>query len=783
MPMTVLVMALLMPSAMLLYAAAPVQKRAKTPQKNAAAVTFEKNVAPLVQQFCGGCHGASNPAGGLGLVTYKAGAAVLKARDIWERVASNVSSGTMPPEGAPKPTEAQKALIVSWIESTLSKADCDVKDPGRVTLRRLNRQEYNNTIRDLVGVDLRPADDFPSDDVGYGFDNIGDVLSLSPLLMEKYLTAAEKVSRAAVAAPEDTNKPAHFEAETLPGASKSSFDTLVGHIFASNGEFGVEYDFPVAGEYKLRARAFGQQAGPEPCKMALRLDGKDLNTVEVRVRRDAAQVYETKTTVPAGKHKFTVAFLNDFYNDMGGGRVQDRNLVVDYFEIQPPLSARGPLPASHKRIIFVEPTPANKLQVARKILAAFASRAYRRPASAVEVDRLVKCVSFAEKQGESFERGIQLAMQSVLVSPHFLFKVELDPAPNNPKASRMLNSYEMASRLSYFLWSSMPDEELFDLAAKGKLQDTKVVAAQVRRMLKDPKARALADNFAGQWLTLRNLASVSPDPKLFPGFDEKLRTAMRTETELFFQAIVGEDRSILDFIDGKFTYLNEPLAKHYGIEGVTGEQFRKVNLTGSERGGLITQASILTVTSNPTRTSPVKRGKWVLEQLLGTPPPPPPPGVEQLADDKPNVQLTGTLRQRMEQHRKNPSCASCHARMDPIGFGLENYDAVGKWRVKDGDLPVDASGTLPGSQSFKGPAELKTILKSKKDLFAKSLTEKLMTFALGRGIEPADKCNIDEIIKGVAKRGYRFSAIVDAIVQSDPFRKRRGDGTLQKAQR
>jgi hypothetical protein len=772
-----------MPSAMLLYAAAPVQKRGRSAPKKAEAASFEKSVAPLVKQFCGGCHGASSPAGGLSLVTYKDGAAVLKARDVWERVASNVSTGTMPPAGAPKPTEAQKALIVSWIESTLSKADCVINDPGRVTLRRLNRQEYNNTIRDLLGVDIRPADDFPSDDVGYGFDNIGDVLSLSPLLMEKYLTAAEKVAKAAVIAPEDRTKPVHFEAESLPGATKSSFDTLVGHIFASNSELGVEYDFPGAGEYRLRARAFGQQAGPEPAKMAFRLDGKEISAFDVPVRRDAPKIYEAKVTVSAGKHRFTAAFLNDFYNDQGGGRVQDRNLILDYLEIEPPAGLAGPLPASHKRILFVQPTPATKKEAARRVLAAFAGRAYRRPATAQEVDRLVRYVDLAEKQGESFERGVQVAVQAVLVSPHFLFRVELDPDPNNPKAGRLLNHYEMASRLSYFLWSSTPDEELFNLAAKGKLQDQKVLAAQIRRMLKSPKARALADNFAGQWLTLRNLGNVSPDPKLFPSFDEKLRTAMRTETEMFFQAIVAEDRSILDFIDGKFTYLNEPLAKHYGIPSVTGEQFRKVSLSGDQRGGLITQASILTVTSNPTRTSPVKRGKWVLEQLLGTPPPPPPPGVAELKDDKAGEQLTGTLRQRMEQHRKDPGCASCHSRMDPIGFGLENYNAVGAWRAKDGDLPVDASGTLPGGQSFKGPAELKTILKSKKDLFTKSLTEKLMTYALGRGVEPSDKCNIDDIAKAVAKSGYRFSAVVDAIVLSDPFRKRRGDGPLGKAGR
>ncbi len=339
----------------------------------------------------------------------------------------------------------------------------------------------------------------------------------------------------------------------------------------------------------------------------------------------------------------------------------------------------------------------------------------------------------------------------------------------------MVNDYELASRLSYFLWSSMPDEELFALAAQGKLHDPKVLTAQARRMLKDPKAQALAENFAGQWLQLRNLANVAPDPARFPDFNDKLRAAMRTETELFFKAVMNEDRSVLDFIDARYTYLNEPLARHYGIPGVKGEQFRRVTLTDSRRGGLITQASILTVTSNPTRTSPVKRGKWVLEQLFGTPPPPPPPGVTQLADDKKGP-LVGTLRQRMEQHRKDPMCASCHARMDPIGFGLENFDAVGRWRTKDGGLPVDASGTLPGGQSFNGPAQLKAILKSKKGLFVRCLSGKMLTYALGRGLEPADTCVVDTIAKTVEKNNYRFSALITAIVQSAPFRQRRGDG-------
>jgi hypothetical protein len=384
-------------------------------------------------------------------------------------------------------------------------------------------------------------------------------------------------------------------------------------------------------------------------------------------------------------------------------------------------------------------------------------------------------VKLAQKEGESFERGIQLAVQAALVSPHFLFRVELDRSPNDPGSKRLLDSYEMASRLAYFLWSSMPDDALFALAEQGKLQDPQVLEQQVKRMLQDPRAAALADNFAGQWLTLRKLNDVTPDPGRFPTFNDELRKAMRTETELFFEAVVKEDRSVLDFLDGKFTYLNEPLARHYGVEGVTGKQFRRVELTGDQRGGVLTQASVLTVTSNPTRTSPVQRGKWVLEQILGTPPPPPPGAVPLLPDEQ-HGELKGTLRQRMEQHRKDPECATCHARMDPLGFGLENYDAVGRWRTRDGDSPVDSSGELPDGRRFNGPAQLIAILKAQKSQFVHSLAERMLTYAIGRGMESYDKCNLDAIVRSVAAKDHRFSALVTEVVLSDPFRKRRGDG-------
>ena len=624
---------------LLLYSAALPQGVARKPAKPGQDA-YAHEIAPLIRQFCGGCHSGSSPAGGIALTAFRDTASIRKARAVWEKVASNVQSAHMPPSSAPQPTQAQRERLVAWIESTLA---ANAPAMRHVTLRRLNRAEYNNTIRDLLGVEIRPADDFPSDDVGNGFDNIGDVLSLSPLLMEKYLTAAEKVAEAAIVTPE------------------------------------------------ALARA------------------------------------------PRKPESF---------------------------------------PASHRRIVFCQPkNAAERDACTRKILAAFARKAYRRPVTQAEVERLVRCAQVAKREGESFERGIQLGIEAALVSPNFLFRSELD-ANGKPGKSRPLDNYALASRLSYFLWSSMPDEELFALAQKGVLSRPEVLAAQARRMLKDPKAHALTENFAGQWLQLRNLSNVAPDPKQFPEFNANLRAAMREETERFFQAIVQEDRSLLDFIDGRFTFLNEPLARLYGIPGITGNEFRRVALTGDARGGLLAQASILTVTSNPTRTSPVKRGKWVLEQLFGTPPPPPPPNVPKLADDKNDKKepLTGTLRQRMEQHRKDPMCASCHARMDPIGFGLENYNAIGAWRTTDGNLPVDASGTLPGGQSFHGPAQLKAILKAQKTQFVRCLSEKMLTYALGRGLDFSDKRTVENIVNRVARQDYRFSALITAIVQSDPFR-------------
>jgi hypothetical protein len=771
--------------------AAPPKKALKTASTSSAEAGFSRDVLPLVAKYCLPCHTGPSSSAGVVLSNDKTFAAMLKNRKVWERAADNVASKSMPPAGVPMPTDAERERIVQFLQSAISKADCALQDPGRVTMRRLNRAEYNNTIRDLTGLDLRLADGFPSDDVGYGFDNIGDVLTMSPLHLEKYMSAAGKVARTAIVTPEERaerSRSKRFTGDQIKGDG-SEFPDTGGHGLFKNGESGVEVDFPAPGRYTFRVTAWEQHAGHDYSQMALRFDYRTLKVEKVMARQDKPAVFEAPLNISrAGKHRLSVAYLNNYRDDSSADLSLrgDRNLIIQSFDVvrapgQP--AYEEPLPASHKRIVQVYPTgntEAAKDAATRRNIAEFARRAYRRPATPEELARLVNVARRGRGPNGSFERGMQVAVQAALVSPNFLFRVEKDPDPNNPRAKHAVSDYELASRLSYFLWSSMPDDRLLTLAGQNALRKPATLEAETRRMLKDPRAKALCDNFASQWLTLRKLGTVTPDPATFPNFNEELRLAMRAETEKFFQYVVAQDRPVTDFLDSDYTFLNESLAKLYGNTQVKGNEFRLVKLQGRNRGGVLTQASVLTVTSNPTRTSPVKRGKWVMENLLGAPIPPAPPNVPQLADDK-KEPLTGTLRQRLEQHRKNPACASCHQRMDPIGFGLENFDAIGQWRTADGGSPVDSSGALPGGgKKFKGPAELKAAIKSRTPQFTRNLTEKLLTYALGRGVESYDRCNIDAMAQNVAQKNHRFSAIVMEIVKSEPFRYRRGDSGAGK---
>jgi hypothetical protein len=736
--------------------------------------TFQADVKPLLSRYCYECHGEKKKKGDLSLQAFQDEAAVLKAPKVWETVLHHVRTHEMPPEKRPQPTQAQRDLIAKWIEVEVFKCDCEHSDPGRVTLRRLNRVEYNNTIRDLVGVDFQPAEGFPADDVGYGFDNIGDVLSLPPILLEKYLAAAEHILDAAIVTDFSTNGPVkRFAAGNLESTAPGDVYGKGARILTREGEVLTRFRFPKDGEYSLRARAFGQQAGPDPARMEFRLNGKAIKVFDVKAVESAPQIYEIRVPVQSGEQKLAAAYINNYVKpDDPNPENRDRNLIIDYLEVVGP---PGPpvLPETHKRIFIRQPTPTTKLACAQEIIGDFARRAFRRPVSTNELNRLVKFVELADRQGESFENGIKLALEAVLVSPHFLFRGELQTEPNNPKSVHLIDEYALASRLSYFLWSSMPDDELFELAGRGELR--KRLEQQLARMLTDPKADALVENFAGQWLQIRNLQTVSPDHGQFPDFDEELRNAMAKETESFFSYVMREDHSVLDFLDANYTFVNERLARHYGIDGVRGDRFRRVSFTAGQRGGVLTHASILTITSNPTRTSPVKRGKWILENLLGTPPPPPPGNVPPLSEAK-EVVLSGTLRQRMEQHRVDPTCAGCHARMDPIGFGFENFDGIGKWREQDGNFPIDPAGELVSGETFKGPAEFRELLlKKKNEDFVRCLSEKMLTYGLGRGLEHYDKCAIDDISKGLAKNKYKFSALILEVVKSTPFQKRRGE--------
>jgi hypothetical protein len=517
---------------------------------------------------------------------------------------------------------------------------------------------------------------------------------------------------------------------------------------------------------------YAKQVGDEKVRAAITVNREKQPEFEVTsTDRNKLQTFEGKVRVPSGTTRVTVGIANPLSAPDSTEESPNRRLLfVRSVILDGPYNPPPPPAPPHQQKLMAHREGAEPREAAREILTRFASRAFRRPAKPEEVEKILAIYDLSEKEGDRFEERIRLAMCRVLVSPHFLFRVEVDPPGAKAGQAYAISDLELASRLSYFLWSTMPDDELLTLAGQGKLREN--LAAQLERMLADPKSSAFVENFAGQWLTLRKLPLVAPDSKLFPQFDEDLRAAMLKETELFFQAVVRENRSVLDFLDADFTFVNARLARHYGIDGIYGTQFQRVK-TPATRGGLLTQASILAITSSPTRTAPVKRGKWVLEQLLGTPPPPPPPDIPELDEKK---QLSGSLRQVMEQHRENPICASCHARMDPIGFAFENYDAIGAFRTKDGQFDIDASGELPGGQKFQGPGELKAILKEKKELFVRSLAEKMLTYALGRGLEYYDKCAVDTIVAGLEKNDYRFGALIAETVKSEPFLMRTATG-------
>jgi mono/diheme cytochrome c family protein len=761
------------------------------PDANQAA--FDQHVASFVKQNCAMCHNEQLKTAGLVLTKYHDTASMLHDRAVWEKVVARVRAHEMPPKGLPQPASEQIAALADWIEAQFSEFDRTSKpDPGHLTAHRLNRVEYNNTVRDLLAVKFKPAADFPADDSGYGFDNIGNVLSVSPILMEKYLAAAKKIASEAI------------PSGALPKATRTRYspDHPLKEIRL---ELEHTFDLPAEGDYELRAAVSGRK---DAFRIQMELDGKPIQTSDVVIsEEEKPRAYELRLHVPYGEHVLSAVLTprepspeevqiaqrlaekeqRAIARQIAKNPADEKEIrkqhelgnpptYVDALEIRGPYSPLPPpVPESYKRIFICgHPAGQHTTECVRSNLGHLMRLAYRRPVANEEVAKIAGLVAMAQKNGLTMEQSMRIGVQAVLVSPNFLYRIERDPNPNDPSDVHPVSNYEMASRLSYFLWSSMPDEELLQLAGEKRLCQPDVLHAQVKRMLASPKADALVDNFAGQWLELRNLDSVHPDPDQFPEFDNQLRQAMYTETRLFVNSIVHEDRSILDFIDGQYTFVNERLAKFYGIPGVTGKNFRRVELDGKERSGVLTQASVLLVTSYPTRTSPVLRGKWILENVLNAPPPPPPPGVGSI--DAKGGPLSGTMRQQMEKHRANPMCAGCHTRMDPLGFALENYDAIGAWRTQDASQPIDASGVLPGGKKFTGSAELKKILASNREAFAECLTEKLLIYALGRGLESYDRTATKRIVAQLAANDYRFSSLITGIVDSVPFQMGRGDG-------
>ncbi|MCC6538860.1 MAG: DUF1592 domain-containing protein [Bryobacterales bacterium] len=734
---------------------------------------FSRAMAPVLARHCNMCHSTKAKAGGLDLERFTQNpAGAVAERDIWESVAKRMRNGQMPPAAMPKPAPALAEAALAWADAHVEELDrARPIDPGRVTARRLNRNEYNNTIRDLFGIPFRPADDFPLDDSGHGFDNIGDVLSLSPVLLEKYLQAADKVVRAALvtgAAPKPVME--KFDADKV-GQPKDLPADPEGERLIRKNSLLVKYDFPRDANYEVRVLTRGRGAPDSPpTKLAVYAGGRVVEVLEVKSGANSKRNFDVRFHAPAGLTDLGAAWVypGPAPGPPPGADGGDFTMQVETIEIRGPfVDPAQALPESHQRVFVCgEKDDA----CARRILSTFTSKAWRRPVTDAELVKLMRFVELARREGDTFEAGIQLAVKAVLVSPQFLFRMERDPTE---AGTRPLNGYELASRLSYFLWSSMPDEALLAAAADGSLLREEAMLAQVKRMLADPKSAALAENFAGQWLELRNLNSVSPDPKRFPEWDADLREAMRRETLLFFTEVMRSDRSLLDLIDGRFSFLNERLAKHYGVEGVTGRKFQRVELDGAQRSGVLTHASVLTVTSYPTRTSPVQRGLWVLENFLATPPPVPPANVPPLDEAKIGTEMS--LRQQLERHRADPNCAVCHSKMDSLGFGLENYDPIGGWRSHDGKFAVDSAGALPGGRTFTTPAGMKQILKADGEAFAHSLVEKMLTYGLGRGLEPPDKPVVRAAVNRVVRDDYRFSALIREVVLSPPFRQRRAE--------
>jgi hypothetical protein len=760
----------------------------------------------LVATYCLTCHNDKLKTAGLSLQTLGV-ADVPEHAPVWEKVARKLRSGEMPPPTVRSRPDARMVdAFVTFLENTLDGAAAANPNPGRVPVHRMNRAEYSNAIRDLLGVDVRPGEWLPVDDSGYGFDNIAAVLSTSPAVLDRYMSAARRVSRLAVG--DLTTKAAEdiYDARRDPFKGSRNEQLNDDLPFDSRAGLSVAHYFPVDAEYVFKIRFLGRQpdgeeAETDPYQVRLAVKA-GLHTVGVTSPRENLK---PERDTPAGGRgggdglrggAVQIPWPVDLRLD--GARVKRFDVPGAIPEISKLIvggpyeaTGRGDTPSRRKIFVCHPAQRAEEAQCARTILTTLVRRAFRRPVTDSDIQPLYAFYQkgsasgrFRQGYGEprrseaasgDFESGIQNAIQAMLISPEFLFRIEQDPPPAQPGTGQRISDVELASRLSFFLWSSIPDDELLDLAERRRLGDPAVFERQVRRMLDDPRAATLVSNFAGQWLHLRNVETVKPDPFIFP-FDEALRQSFLNETQVFVASIFREDRSLLELLSADYTFVNQRLAEHYGMPRVYGSQFRRVTLTDGNRRGLLGHGSVLTVTSYPNRTSVVQRGKWILENLLGTPPPPPPPDVPELKAAA-NGKLV-SLREQMQVHRANATCAACHARMDPIGFALENYDATGQWRAEDAGASIDASGKLPDGTEFQGPAGLRELLLTKyRDDFVRTATEKLLTYALGRGVEYYDYPAIRSIGREAARDNYRISSFILAIAKSTPFRMRRASGS------
>jgi len=758
--------------------------------KSAEAVSTER---AFLNQYCVGCHNQTAKTAGLMLDQMDVSQVGAHA-DVWEKVVRKMRAGMMPPAGARRPDKPTLNTFATWLEGELDRYAAAHPNPGAPALHRLNRAEYANVIRDLLGLEIDTAALLPADDSSYGFDNIASALGMSPALMERYLSASSKISRLAIGDP------------TIPPSEKiypAPVDlTQTYHVeglpIGTRGGMLVRHNFPVDGEYVIAIAL--SQSGLQAANIAnaeqleISLNGQriklfDLNgpPPEAEAGSSTAPTFQVRTAIKAGLQSIGATFvaknyapaedtLQPYFRSVMPGNVWTVVPHVGTVGVKGPYQTTGVGDTPSRRQVFVcHPDNAQKeLPCAKDIISKLSRRAFRRPVTDQDMESLMGFYQQGRETG-SFEEGIKAALQRILVSPQFIFRFEAEPT----KAGEVfrISDVELASRLSFFLWSSAPDDELMALATQGKLKDPLVLEKQVRRLLKDHRSKELVTNFAGQWLYLRNLQSVIPAMDEFPDYDDNLRQAFRDETELLFDSIVREDRNVVDLLTADYTFLNERLAKHYGVAGVYGSQFRRVSLgADNPRRGLLGQGSVLTVTSLATRTSPVLRGKWILENILGTPPPEPPPNVPPLKENGPrpndkSVEVIEypTVRQRMEEHRTNPVCASCHKMMDPIGFALENFDAVGQWRTRDGRNPVDAAGQLVDGTKISGPADLRNALLGYSDQFVRTVTEKLLTYGLGRGVEYYDQPAVRSIVRQASRDHYKFSSLIIGIVESAPF--------------